>query len=101
MIIASTMSNAQLVKAYRKAETRQVDITMAMIADGCARLRPSGMRADPDVHPLAREYLALVEECCILGIEADLRYGPGLIVLDHLVTAHGARYRRIKDAGNG
>ncbi len=96
MIALGTRTNGQIVRAYEKAQARQSIINSKMITDGFGHLRPSDMRADPGVHPLAREMLSLFDDCRALGIEADLRYGPGLIVIEHLVTAQGAGYRRIK-----
>ncbi len=98
--LPSAMSNKQLVAAYKKAEGRQTEINQKMINEGFCSLKFSAMRADPEVHPLAREYLALTDECAALGYEADLRYGPGLIIIEHLVVAQGAGYRRIKGGEN-
>ena len=97
----SVMLNKQIVAAYQKAAGRQSEINQTMIDDGFGSLKFSTMRDDPEVHPLAREYLALTDECYLLGREADLRYGPGLIVIEHLVTAQGPGYRRIKGGNNG
>lgn len=96
-----TMSNKQLVGAYQKASKRQSEINQKMIDDGFGSLKFSTMRDDPEVHPLAREYVALTDECYLLGREADLRYGPGLIVIEHLITAQGPGYRRIKGEDHG
>ncbi len=99
MTTLASLSNKQLVAAYKKSEGRQSKINQKMIDDGFGSLKFSMMRADPEVHPLAREYLALTDECAALGREADLRYGPGLIVIAHLVTAQGPGYIRIKGEG--
>lgn len=95
-----TMYNRELVKAYSRAQTRQSEINQEMINDGFGRLKLSEMRINPDVHPLAREFMALIDECYRLGLEADLRYGPGLILIEHLLDALGPNYRRIKGGSN-
>lgn len=94
----ATMTNNQIVKEYERHQNLQSKIAKAMIASGYGHLRPSDMRANPDVHPLARENLASMDRCRQLGIEADMRYGPGLIVMHHLTHSQGKAYRRIKPA---
>lgn len=97
----ASMTNGKIVAEHARHSERQYEIATAMISDGSGHLRPSDMRADPDVHPLARENLALMDRCRALGIEADMRYGPGLIILEHLVTNQGKSYRRIKPETKG
>ena len=97
----ASMTNGKIVTEHARHSERQSEIAAAMINDGFGHLRPSDMRDDPDVHPLARENLALMDRCRALGIEADMRYGPGLIILEHLVTSQGKRYRRIKSETKG
>ena len=88
------MTNAEIVKEHASNMEWQSDIARRMIDDGFGSLTPSKMREDPDCHPLAREALGSMDRCRALGIEADMRYGPGLIVIDHLVISQGKRYRR-------
>lgn len=90
----ATMTNAQIVKHYTRCQERDVAIARQMIADGFGNLRPSDMRTNPDVHPLARESLSLMARCAELSHEANQRYGPGLIVIEHLLS-QGKTYRRV------
>lgn len=92
----SGMTNAQILGEHERCVARQGVIGQQMIDDGFGNLRPSDMRADPDVHPLAAEDLELMDRCRALHIEAEYRYGPGLVVMSHLVHAQGKSYRRIK-----
>ena len=93
---AGTMTNTQMVREHERLMTRQSAIGDQLIADGHGRLRPSDMRENPDVHELVPEMLALFDRCSSLHIEARLRYGPGPLPLDSLVSAQGGSYRRVK-----
>lgn len=96
-----TMTNREIIEAYKKASTQKSDISKVMIADGQGRLRLSDMRASVDVHPLASEYVALTEEVTCIWVEASVRYGPGLLMMDHLTSVQGPNYKRIKEKDNG
>jgi len=101
MKIYGTMSNQELVEAYKKISARQSEITNIMIADGQGRLRLSDMRSDAEVHSLAAEFVMLTDEIGGIWNEAEARYGPGLIMIDHLTTALGPHYKRIREKVNG
>ncbi len=92
-----TMTNAQIVKAYERNGKRQTDLNDQFIKDGLGRMRLSEMRARPEMHRDIPEFLGLMDEAWALGIEAELRYGPGLIDVPQLVVAQGMRYRRKKE----
>ena len=92
-----TMSNRELVDEYTKFLVRQKEIILDMVLDGQGRLKPSDMRSDKDVHPLASEFVTLTDEVRSIWDEADARYGPGLITLEHLVIAMGPHYRRVRE----
>ena len=92
----ATMTNAQIVKEHARHMERQSEVATRMIDDGFGSLRPSDMRKDPDCHPLARETLASFDRCRALGIEANMRYGPGLVGVRDLVVSQGKGYRRVR-----
>ena len=89
------MSNREIVAEYRRRTQRQTGICDEMIADGAGHLTPSMMRDNPNVHPLAREDNMLRDRLRLLGVEADLRYGPGLFGIESLLS-QGGSYRRSK-----
>ncbi len=92
----AVFTNHGLAVAHRRIQTRQSKIAEEMIAGGFGHLRPSDMRKNPDAHPLAREALELFDEARAIRVEADLRYGPCLPDIGHLVIAQGGGYRRVK-----
>lgn len=92
----ATMSNREIVAEYDRTTLRKSKIVDELIEDGFHDLRPSDMRANPDVHPLAREDLELSDRRFELRAEADKRYGPGLMLMDQLVAGQGGSYRRVK-----
>ena len=100
MKIHGTMTNQELVEAYKKATARQSEITNTIIADGQGRLRLSDMRSDAEVHPLAAEFVTLTDEVRGIWNEATARYGLGLTMVGHLTTALGPNYKRIKEKVN-
>ncbi len=100
MKIYGTMSNQELTEVYKKISARQSEVANIMIADGQGRLRLSDMRSDAEVHPLAAEFVTLSDEARGIWHEAEARYGPGLIMVDHLTTALGPNYKRIKEKVN-
>lgn len=92
-----TMSNRELVDAYTKASARRCEIADTMNKDGQGRLRLLDMRSNEEVHPLANEFVTLIDELRNIWDEAEVRYGLGLITLEHLVIAVGPHYKRMKD----
>lgn len=89
----ATMTNAAIVAEYNRLMNRQLEIGDEMIKDGFGHLTPSMMRKNPNIHPLAAEHNSLCDRCMSLGIEADLRYGPGLFSVQGLLS-QGKTYRR-------
>lgn len=89
----ATMTNAQIVAEYERIEKRQSEICQQMINDGSGNVRPSDMRANPDIHPLAREVLANFDRNSSLFIEAGMRYGPDLVSIKWLADCKKS-YRR-------
>ena len=95
-----TMTNQELVEAYRKLVERKEIIGRNMIEDGQGHLRLMDMRANECVHAQAAEYVSLVDELTSLWTEGSMRYGPGLITFENLLEAQGAGYRRIREKVN-
>lgn len=93
----ATMTNAQIVRESHKMADRSSTIAKTMIADGLGHIRPSDMRDNPNIHPLAREELAMMDRQRQLGIEASMRYGHGYVYIGQLLH-QGKSYRRIKAA---
>lgn len=90
------MSNREILAEYHRMAIRKTRIMDELIKDGFGELKPSEMRANPDVHPLASEDLELSNRRFELRAEADRRYGRGLILMDALVTSQGGSHRRMK-----
>ncbi len=90
----ATMTNASIVKTYEANMARQYEINTALIEAGLGCMTGFDIRENPEAHPLIPEYLGLMDKARALSIEADLRYGPGLIGIENLVYVQGGRYRR-------
>lgn len=93
----ATMTNAQIAREHERCIQRQGEISNAMVEAGLGHIRPSDERADPSIHPLVPEDLALMDRCRELRVEAELRYGPGLIHTGQIAEVRGAKgYRRVR-----
>ena len=92
-----TMSNRELVDEYTKILVRRGEIINTMVTEGQGLLRLSDMRSNKDLHPMASEFVNLTDEVRNIWAEAEVRYGPGLVTLEHLVIAMGPHYKRMRE----
>lgn len=88
--IGPSLSNAELVRRYEKLGAKASRLGNRLIKAGYGSLKPSEMRALIDKVPFLAEYLPIYEylknsdERCELRIEAENRYGPGLLNVSQL-----------------
>lgn len=93
----ATMTNVQIARESDRILEREGEISKTLIEAGLGHIRPSDERADPDIHPIVPLHLALMDRQRALRIEAELRYGPGLITTSQLAMVKGSRgYRRVR-----
>ena len=77
------LTNRQLVRRYKALQARMSKLTDKFIDAGLGNLRPSDMRERPACK-LSSKYVALLDECSQIRLEAQARYGPDLFLIEQL-----------------
>lgn len=77
------LTKGQLVSRFELLQKRMSKLTDEFIESNLGHLRPSDMRLRPECK-LSCKYVKLLDEAQTLRIEAELRYGPGLLTVSQL-----------------
>lgn len=85
-----TLTNTQLVRKHERLVKRMNKLTDKFINAGLGHLRPTDMRERPDCK-LSRQYIKLLDQCANIRIEAESRYGPGLMYVGQLLNVRRKR----------
>ena len=78
------MTDKQLVNKYRALDRKISKMVDKLINSGYGTEQPSTLRKMENKPKIVQDYLALIDQSVNLRMEAERRYGPGLIVVDQL-----------------
>lgn len=84
----STLCDRALVTRYRAVYVQLSKLSDLLVDMGYGDLKPSDMRALKEPPKTVVKYLRLIDEAAGLRLEAEFRYGPGLIRVEQLVSKY-------------